>query len=55
MWFQYLKEDGALHGYTIISWKDMKKIISHFLSDLGQNGDRVSEKDRKDQYLNWVN
>ena len=34
-----------------LAWKDMKKIISHFLSDLRQNGDRVSEKDRKDQYL----
>ena len=29
----------------------MKKIISYFLSDFGQNGDRVSEKGRKDQYL----
>ena len=42
---------SVLLRVLFISGKDMKKIISHFLSDLGQNGDRVSEKDRKDQYL----
>ena len=35
-----------------------KKIISQFLSDQGavavKNGDRVSKKDRKDQYLHEV-
>ena len=30
-----------------VYYDQANKIISHFLSDLGQNGDRVSEKDRK--------
>ena len=41
------------NGFRPFGLSEREKLgeVLNFLSDLRQNGDRVSEKDRKDQYL----